>query len=1079
MSSVRTNEKRPHKTRSRSALVVLGMHRSGSSVITGALELCGAWVGEKAELTGANLENPRGFWERRDIRTICDRLLHAAGADWWKVARFEPNAIPHAVLAEERKKFTKVISSLDEHGTWVLKEPRLCLLLPLLGDCITDSACIHIFRNPLEVARSLQARNGFAIASGLALWEAYNRHALSASQHLPRLLVSHESLMRHPVETLSGLLEQLVQLTGIALVKPEDARIRQFVEPSLYRRRVEDKETHEYLSPSQIHLWEQFCSGRIFENDSGASNSRVTGQHLSDLESTEHSIEYHKTRTSEVAHVLSARTRLVAELRRQLTELNGELNRRKKTIKTHEATISSHQTAMKAHKATIKAHEVAIKDHQTTIKRHQTTIKAQESTIRTREATIRDLLASPSWKVTTPLRFCSRVLRRIVRNLRRLPFPGKRADTTRAPSHIRASDSLDRVSPYNPRQRLKAAEAAFWNDDLEDTLAHLQQLNLLSYENEAVSGHAKLLSNLTHCLSDLDKYKAEVESYLAAGAAQPARRFVIYTAMSGNCDSIRLPVTLSHAFDHILFTDSAVPDTGIWRIRPITYFGSDKTRSARFVKTHPHTLLGEYDVAIWIDSNVMILHDVEPIIKEFLSSGRALAAIPHPLRQSIYEEVIACIERKKDDKHLMQQQMDKYKKEAFSHCDLIESNFMIFDLRHEKLSSFLECWWREIDLHSRRDQLSLNYALHRSALDWHPLTERPDSIRNHRDFAFVPHDQGHGPSLKLVEALECETFDPYDGHSYSEVKDKRIASQRCRRIDIVVCVHNALEDVSRCLESVMNTRRGNQHKVILVDDGSEYATAKYLDSMATAGVNCELYRNSSAQGYTKAANLGLSISSGELVVLLNSDTIVTENWLEKLSDAVFSTPGAGIVGPLSNAASYQSIPEYQGSRGQTAINTLPANLGPADINEYCEKWTVEHILPIVPLVHGFCFGITRPVIERIGLFDDKNYPQAYGEENDYCFRATEAGFLLVVATHTFIYHVKSRSYSEEQRRPLAKAASQRLKETYGHYRVDRAQLSMAHNPILAKFRSHAREVFESKSGSWELEAKEHLATARN
>ena len=154
------------KMLSRSVLLVLGMHRSGTSAITGALRLCGAWVGEETELTGANTENPHGFWERRDVRQICDQLLHTAGADWWKVANFNPDAIPHAILVEQRRKFEKIIAALDEHETWIVKEPRLCLLLPVLRDNITNPVCIHIFRNPLEVARSLKTRNGFSIAAG-------------------------------------------------------------------------------------------------------------------------------------------------------------------------------------------------------------------------------------------------------------------------------------------------------------------------------------------------------------------------------------------------------------------------------------------------------------------------------------------------------------------------------------------------------------------------------------------------------------------------------------------------------------------------------------------------------------------------------------------------------------------------------------------------------------------------------------------------------------------------------------------------------------------------------------------------
>src|SRR5688500_10568687 len=77
-------------------VVILGMHRSGTSALAGILGKCGAWVGSDSDLTDANLENPMGFFERRDIRAISDGLLHAAGADLWRVAEFEIEAIPPA-----------------------------------------------------------------------------------------------------------------------------------------------------------------------------------------------------------------------------------------------------------------------------------------------------------------------------------------------------------------------------------------------------------------------------------------------------------------------------------------------------------------------------------------------------------------------------------------------------------------------------------------------------------------------------------------------------------------------------------------------------------------------------------------------------------------------------------------------------------------------------------------------------------------------------------------------------------------------------------------------------------------------
>src|SRR5205823_3824244 len=71
-----------------------GMHRSGTSSVARLLNLAGAYFGPEGVATEANEENPRGFWERRDVREVCDALLLGSGFDWWKVAGFDGHAVP-------------------------------------------------------------------------------------------------------------------------------------------------------------------------------------------------------------------------------------------------------------------------------------------------------------------------------------------------------------------------------------------------------------------------------------------------------------------------------------------------------------------------------------------------------------------------------------------------------------------------------------------------------------------------------------------------------------------------------------------------------------------------------------------------------------------------------------------------------------------------------------------------------------------------------------------------------------------------------------------------------------------------
>ena len=915
--------------------------------------------------------------------------------------------------------------------------------------------------------------------------------------------------MLHPVETLDGLMKRLEELAVANLESPNEGRLARFINPSLYRRRATEEETEEYLSPSQRSLWQQFRSETIFDHDGSASVSRTTKQHLFDLESTEVSLNYHKDRTDELsaevakrAATIEVRDGTIRGLKSRTEDLSAEVAKRAATIEVRDGTIRglksrtedlSAEVAKRA--ATIEVRDGTIRGLKSRTENLSAEVAKRAATIEARDNRINNIYSSTSWKMTAPFREMSKKCRWFLRNIRRVfllmywlctgqfprairaVFPYYRkfgpnkldklipkrfreyAQLALSLPNIRSSENSKKISFSEMKRNIKAAEVTFWDGNLSESLIRWQELLTQFADDEALSGKSKLVISVIGRLSDIQRYKRLINSYSELSAkfrlSGTKIRTVVFTAITDNYDSIKLPERLNHKCDYILFTDSPTTDTGIWQVRPITYLHPDKVRSARFVKTHPHIFLNDYDIAVWIDSNIMILNDIYPIIERFFSSGKYIGAIPHPSRKSVYEEITVCINREKDETDVMKEQMEKYQGKGFSHHDLIESNFMIFDLRDKKLSGFLDSWWREIDCHSRRDQLSLNYALSEAGLDWYQVTKRPDSIRNHPDFAFVPHDNGIGPNTKLIEALHAEKVDPYNGPSYAEVKLSRLRDHQTRTVDIIVCVHNALDDVRCCLESISKTRNASLHKLIIVDDGSGNPTEKYLNHFSDVMPYCELYRNDVAQGYSKAANRGLAASTGELMILLNSDTIATHDWVEKLSDAVFSTPGAGIVGPLSNAASYQSIPEYRGSGGQTAINRLASDLTPEDMNLYCERWTRAHILPRVPLIHGFCFCITRQVIDQIGYFDETNFPKGYGEENDYCFRAADAGFGLVVATHTYIFHAKSRSYTDRERISLMKAASQTFRRIHGHSRVKRAERSMAENPILVTLRARA------------------------
>lgn len=253
-------------------------------------------------------------------------------------------------------------------------------------------------------------------------------------------------------------------------------------------------------------------------------------------------------------------------------------------------------------------------------------------------------------------------------------------------------------------------------------------------------------------------------------------------------------------------------------------------------------------------------------------------------------------------------------------------------------------------------------------------------------------------------------------------------------VDIVVPVHNALEDVERCLRSIERNTDGFLVGVFVINDASDQKTTDYLRSFCAAHPKFQLIENERNEGYTKSVNKGLRASTADYVITLNSDAIVTRGWLKGLIRCALSDRQIGIVGPMSNAASWQNVPHLLDETKNFAVNELPLGMD-ADAMASLVSRASARLYPRVPFVNGFCFLISRAVVRAIGYLDEKAFPTGYGEENDYCLRAADAGFNLVIADDTYVFHAKSKSFGHDTRKKLSKAGSESLKAKHGEARV--------------------------------------------
>ncbi len=174
------------------------MHRSGSSALSRVVNLLGATA--PATLLPPGTDNPRGFWESARLVSMHDELLQSAGSYWHDWRPLDPAWFRTPIAAEFKNRLKQGIESEFGDATLlVIKDPRICRMVPFWTELLTEleiePVALTPLRNPLEVAKSLQTRNGFRLEKSLLLWLRHVLEAERDSRSLRRSFVSYESLL--------------------------------------------------------------------------------------------------------------------------------------------------------------------------------------------------------------------------------------------------------------------------------------------------------------------------------------------------------------------------------------------------------------------------------------------------------------------------------------------------------------------------------------------------------------------------------------------------------------------------------------------------------------------------------------------------------------------------------------------------------------------------------------------------------------------------------------------------------------------------------------------------------------------
>jgi GT2 family glycosyltransferase len=244
-------------------------------------------------------------------------------------------------------------------------------------------------------------------------------------------------------------------------------------------------------------------------------------------------------------------------------------------------------------------------------------------------------------------------------------------------------------------------------------------------------------------------------------------------------------------------------------------------------------------------------------------------------------------------------------------------------------------------------------------------------------------------------------------------------------IDVVIPVYKGYEQTRRCIESVLAQPQRGTFETVLVDDASpEPEIRAYLDRLAGEG-RATLLRNEDNLGFVRSVNRGMALHPDRDVVLLNSDTEVANDWLDRLHACAHGADDVATVTPFSNNATICSYPFEGWPDG------VPGTLGLAALDRLFARVNAGRSVE-VPTAVGFCMYIRRDALAALGAFDAERFGRGYGEENDFCMRAVKSGRRNVLAADVFVYHEGSVSFSGESR-ALQQAAGKALVEVHPDY----------------------------------------------
>jgi len=973
---VKKADKKEHPNIKR-AVIILGMHRSGTSAVAGALRCMGVNFGEHLMPAKAGA-NDKGYFEHVGVVDLHERLLSALESGWDDLRLLPHEWWKQDVVSPFRRELLEMLR--EDFGTsrlWGIKDPRMCRLMPLwysvLDELEVSPLCVLVFRHPEEVAMSLQRRDEMETSGGYLLWMNHVLEAEAASRGRMRAFVRYEDMLKdsHQImRTVSGRL-------GIVWpVSPQegDGLLDALISPALHHCHTQKgnmsgaiRDIYDILLRASMngdlssidqdrldYIREGLMSASEAMMPALAETSRlmVSGRRAREEVGRLNEVEHH------LREVIAGRERQAHNLQLHCNEFERVVQHRDATIEALKQDVSSGDAAIEALKQDVSSHA----------------------------ATIEELVNSTSWRLTLPVRFIGRQCKRVrlLWSLRsKILFFGNGVAGT-AGKAVRVFQKEGVAGLKERLARIHSGGAMF----AEGTLGYAEWIRRYDTLTDDVR---------QRMCTDMDCW----EQKPLISVVMPVYNSNI-DFLTAAIESVRSQIYSSW---QLCIADDASTAPEVIRLLE-HYEAVDHRINVVFRKHNGHISEASNSALALAEGAFVALLDHDDVLAEHALYIVARELNQYPGANIIYsdEDKIDVDGRRYDPHFKPDWNPDMFRSQNYiSHLGIYRTTLMRdvdgFRKSYEGSQDYDLC----LRCAARIEEGTIHHIPH-ILYHWRAVPGSTALSADEKSYA----EQAAMRALEDMLTDEATAAVVEKASFPTTYRIQYALPGKPPMVSIIIPTRNGYDILHQCIESIRTKTDYPNYEILVVDNQSDdEETLDYLAHLAKAGW-ARVLSYDEPFNFSAINNFAVTQAEGSVIALVNNDIeVVTPEWLSEMV-AHAMRPGVGAVG----AKLFYGDGRIQHAGVIVGLGGVAGHSHkyyPHDASGYFFRL---HLVQNVSAVTAACLVIRRLIYEEVGGLDEEHLRVAFNDV-DFCLRVRELGYRNLWTPYAELYHHESVSRGAE------------------------------------------------------------------